>query len=144
MLLWTWGGAAYFFGEVIYKTLRCRPEQISWTMLLVAIILCVPLERFGDELPWEMPLALQALICATAITVTELAAGLILNVWLEMGVWDYSNVPLNLWGQICAPFCGLWYAVSLAGIVIFDYLRWWVQGGERPQYRLFGKGKGDE
>lgn len=137
LLLWTWGGTVYFFCEVIYKTLRGRPEQISWTMLLVAIILCIPLERFGEQLPWEMPLALQALICAAAITATELAAGLILNVWLGMDVWDYSNVPLNLWGQICLPFCVLWYFVAMAGIVILDFMRYWVQGGEKPAYKIF-------
>ena len=74
MLLWTWGGAVYFFAEVIWKTLRNNPEAISWTMFLVAIILCIPLERFGCELPWEMPLHAQAFICGTAITATELLA----------------------------------------------------------------------
>ncbi len=134
MLLWTWGGTLYFFCEVIYKTARGRPESISWTMLLVAILLCVPLERCGAELPWEMPLGLQAIVCAGAITATELAAGLILNVWLGLGVWDYSHLPFNLWGQICLPFSCLWVGVSLAGIVAFDFLRYWVEGGERPHY----------
>lgn len=81
MLLWTWGGTIYFLLEVLYKTVSGHPERISWTMLLLAILLSVPLERFGAELPWEMPLVLQAAICTVAITVTELLAGLILNVF---------------------------------------------------------------
>ena len=72
MLLWTWGGAAYFLLEVVYKSIREEPERISWTMLVLAALLCVPIERAGAELPWECPLPLQALICAALVTVTEL------------------------------------------------------------------------
>lgn len=56
LLLWTWGGTVYFFMEVIYKTIIGHSSQISWTMIIVAFILCIPLERCGDELPWEMPM----------------------------------------------------------------------------------------
>ena len=137
VLLWTWAGAVYFFLEVAWKTLWGEPESISWTMFLLAILLAVPLERFGAELPWEMPLALQALICGTAITGAELAAGMVLNVWLNMDVWDYSNMPGNLWGQICPQFWALWCVLSIGAIVILDWVRYDVEGGERPHYRLF-------
>lgn len=40
-------------------------------MFALAIILAVPLERFGAELPWGMPLVGQACICAAAITALE-------------------------------------------------------------------------
>ena len=43
VLLWVWTGTLYFFIEVIWKTSHGRPEMISWTMLLLAIILAVPL-----------------------------------------------------------------------------------------------------
>lgn len=137
VLLWTWAGAVYFFLEVAWKTLRGEPEAISWTMFLLAIILAIPLERFGAELPWEMPLVLQALICGTAITGAELAAGLILNVWLRMDVWDYSHMPGNLWGQVCPQFWALWCVLSIGGIVALDWVRYAVEGGDRPHYRLF-------
>lgn len=137
VLLWTWAGAVYFFLEVAWKTLWGEPESISWTMFLMAILLAVPLERFGAELPWEMPLALQALICGTAITGAELAAGMVLNVWLNMDVWDYSNMPGNLRGQICPQFWALWCVLSIGAIVILDWVRYVVEGGERPHYRLF-------
>lgn len=134
VLLWTWGGAVYFFIEVAFKLARGEPERISWTMLAVAIGLCIPVERCGAELPWACPLWLQALACAALVTVVELAAGLVLNVWLELAVWDYSGLPLNLWGQICLPFSAVWFALCLAFIPIFDWLRWAVEGGERPHY----------
>lgn len=136
MLLWTWGGTVYFFMEVIYKSMKGRPESISWTMLMLAIVLCIPLERAGSELPWECSLWLQALIAMLLITLTELASGLVLNVLLGLSIWDYSNVPFNLYGQICLPFCVLWYFVCLFAIPIFDWLRWVVCGTEKPRYYL--------
>lgn len=54
ILLWFWAGGVYFFAEVIWKTAQGRPETISWTMFALAIILAIPMERFGAELPWEM------------------------------------------------------------------------------------------
>jgi len=108
MLLWTWGGTAYFLLEVLYKTVMGEPERISWTMLVLAMFLCVPVERCGAELPWEMPLWLQAAACAALVPGAELAAGLVLNVWLKLGVWDYSALPWNLWGQVCPQFAAAW------------------------------------
>ncbi|CUQ61280.1 membrane protein [Flavonifractor plautii] len=136
LLLWTWTGTTYFFVEVVFKTLRGRPETISWTMLALAILLAIPLERFGAELPWDCPLWLQALICGTAITAAELAAGLVLNICLGMAVWDYSSLPGNLWGQICPQFWALWCLLSLPMIVILDWLRYAVEGGETPHYTM--------
>lgn len=136
LLLWTWTGTTYFFVEVVFKTLRGRPEAISWTMLALAILLAIPLERFGAELPWDCPLWLQALICGTAIVAAELAAGLVLNIWLGMAIWDYSSLPGNLWGQICPQFWALWCLLSLPMIVILDWLRYAVEGGETPRYTM--------
>ena len=124
MLLWTWGGAAYFLLEVAYKTATGHPEHISWTMLVLAMVLCIPIERCGAELPWEVPLPLQAFICAALVTLTELIAGLLLNVWLGLG-------------QICPQFAVLWWGLCLILIPGFDSLRYAVEGGERPHYTFF-------
>lgn len=134
-LLWTWGGAVYFLIEVAFKTVRGEPEQISWTMLLLAFILCIPIERAGAQLPWSCPLPVQALACAGIITAAELAAGMVLNVWLGLGIWDYSSLPGNFMGQICPQFAAIWFALSLIFIPVFDWMRYAVQGGERPYYR---------
>ena len=136
VLMWTWGGAAYFLLEVAYKTARGEPEQISWTMLVLAAILCIPIERAGAEMPWDVPLWMQAAGCAVLVTATELIAGLILNVWLGLGVWDYSDLWGNLWGQICPQFAAIWWGLCLVFIPVFDWMRYAVAGGERPRYRV--------
>lgn len=134
MLLWSWGGTVYFLLEVAFKTLRGEQEQISWTMLVVAMLLTVAVERCGYQLPWEVPLWLQALACALLVTAVELVSGLILNVWLGLDIWDYSHLPFNLWGQICPQFAAMWWLLCLVFIPAFDWLRWSVEGGEKPHY----------
>lgn len=136
ILLWIWVGAIYFFGEVIWKTSQGRAEMISWTMFLLAIILAIPLERFGAELPWKMSLLLQALICSVAITAAEFVAGCVFNLWLNLHIWDYSNLPGNILGQVCPQFMVLWFILSIVGIVMLDWMRYSVEGGERPRYQL--------
>ena len=136
VLLCTWGATVYFFLEVGYKTLTSHSERISWTMLALAILLCIPVERCGAELPWGVPLWLQALACAGLVTAVEFVAGLVLNVWLGLGVWDYSHLPLHIMGQICPQFTALWWGLCLLFIPVFDWLRWAVEGGERPYYTI--------
>ena len=134
MLLWFWGGTIYFLLEVAWKAATGKPEMISWTMLVLAILLTIAVERCGEQLPWAVPLWLQALACAALVTAVELAAGLILNIWLGLGVWDYSDLPGNFMGQICPQFFGVWFVMCLVFIPAFDWLRWAVEGGERPHY----------
>ncbi|MBQ3003172.1 MAG: hypothetical protein IJD82_05525, partial [Clostridia bacterium] len=43
----------------------------------------------------------------------EFVTGLIVNHWLHLSVWDYSDVPLNLLGQICLPFSLVWFVITL-------------------------------
>lgn len=136
VLLWVWTGTFYFFIEVAWKTANSRPEAISWTMLLLAIFLAVPLERFGAELPWNMPLPVQALICTGAITAVEFCAGCILNLWLGLGVWDYSHMAWNILGQVCPQFAVVWFFLSMIAIVMLDWMRYSVEGGERPHYTM--------
>ena len=136
MLLWSWGGTVYFLLEVAFKSATHEPERISWTMLVLAMLLTVPVERCGEQLPWEVPLIWQSLVCAVLATAAEFAAGLILNVWLGLGIWDYSHMWGNILGQICPQFFLVWWGLCLIFIPMFDWLRWAVTGGRRPHYRL--------
>ena len=63
------------------------------------------------------------------------------HVWLGLGVWDYSGMLLNYKGQICLPFSILWIFVSIAAVVLDDWLRYWLFGEERPHYTLFRRGE---
>ena len=137
ILMCSWSGVIYFLLEVFWKTIHGEPEKISWTMLILAIVLSIPVERFGAELPWKMSLLIQSLICATAVTIAELLVGILLNIILGMGIWDYSHMPFNFLGQICLYFFILWYFLCFIFIQVFDWIRYFIKGGQRPIYKLF-------
>lgn len=125
------GGLIYYGIEVAWR------GYSHWTMALVGGICFVLVGGINEFIPWEMPLALQGLIGAGIVTAVELIAGLILNVWLGLAIWDYSNLPLNFMGQICLPFSLLWVLLSVVAVVLDDWLRYWLFGEERPHYVLF-------
>lgn len=59
-----------------------------------------------------------AVIC----TVLELLAGMVLNVWLGLDIWDYSGVPGNIMGQVCPQFMLAWAVLSAVAVWIEDRL----------------------
>lgn len=124
------GGTTYFGIEMLWR------GHSHWTMALVGGICFVLIGAINEYLPWELGMVQQAFTGANIVTCVELIAGLILNVWLKLGIWDYSNMPLNLWGQICLPFFFAWVALSVIAIVIDDYLRYWLFNEEKPHYQL--------
>ncbi len=125
------GGLIYCGIEIVWR------GHTHWTMGVVGGICFVLIGAINELFPWEMPLWKQSLIGAGIVTAAELVAGFILNVWLGLGIWDYSTMPLNFMGQICLPFCLLWILLSVVAVVLDDWLRHWLFGEERPHYVLF-------
>ena len=131
LVLMTTGGLLYVVLELIWR------GRSHWTMFLLGGICFVALGLINEILPWSMPLWRQILIGAAIITALEFLTGCIVNLWLGWNIWDYSGLSGNILGQICPQYCLLWLPVSLAGIVLDDWLRYWWWGEERPRYKLF-------
>ena len=68
----------------------------------------------------RLPLVARAAVGAGIITLVEYTAGLLVN--RNYAVWDYRNVPMNVHGQICLPFCLLWMPIGLGGMLLYDAL----------------------
>ena len=71
----------------------------------------------------KMNLLLQMVEGMVIVTVLEFVSGIILNLCLELNVWDYSNMRFNLLGQVCPQFCIAWFFLSYFVIRIDDFLR---------------------
>lgn len=125
------GGILYYFIEILYRGYS-HP-----TMMLVGGICFILCGLLNEVFPWSMPLTHQMAIADIAITVVEFIAGVILNIWLGLGIWDYSNLPLNVMGQICIPFMIIWFFLSAPAIILDDYLRYWLFGEEKVKYKIF-------
>ena len=128
----------FIVGGLIYTTLEVIFRGYThWTMGVVGGICFILLGLINEILPWETPLTIQMLIGSIIITSVEFISGCVLNIWLKMNVWDYSNLPFNILGQICLPFSILWYFVSAIGIIVDDYIRYIYFGEEKPKYKFF-------
>lgn len=125
------GGCVYFLIEMAWR------GHSHWTMAVLGGVCFVLIGDINEFIPWNMPLILQGAIGSGIVTVLELVSGIILNLWLGLGIWDYSNMPFNLLGQICLPFTLLWVTLSIVAVVLDDWLRYWLFGEDRPTYTLF-------
>lgn len=90
----------------------------------------------NEILTWETPLLLQGVAGAAVVTIAEFAAGWILNIKMGLGIWDYSDMPFNIMGQVCLPYTLLWIIVSILAIIVDDCLRWKLFGEEKPRYKF--------
>ena len=124
------GGLLYVILELVWR------GRSHWTMFMLGGLCFVALGLINEVLPWDMPLWRQVLVGAAIVTVLEFVIGCVVNIWLGGLVWDYSGLPGNILGQICPQYCLLWLPVSLAGIVLDDWLRYWWWDEERPQYNI--------
>lgn len=128
----------FFIGAVAYALIETFWRGYTHpTMAVLGGLLFLLLGGINNWLPWDMPLWTQVVIGTVMVTAVEFAAGLVLNIWLGLGIWDYSKLPGNVLGQICPQFTVAWAGLSLVAILLDDYLRYWLWGEEKPQYRLF-------
>ena len=126
----------FFVGATIYVIIEKLYRGYShWTMFLLGGICFIALGLINEVMPWDMPLLLQMFIGGAIITVLELITGCVVNLWFGWNVWDYSELPFNLWGQISLFSSIVWVGLSLVGIVLDDYIRWKFFGEEKPHYR---------
>ena len=130
LLLFGIGGIIYIILELLWR------GWSHWTMFILGGACFVCLGLINEVIPWNMPLWKQVLIGAFIITALEFLTGCIVNLWLGWGIWDYSKLPGNILGQICPEFFMLWLAIALAGIILDDWLRYWLFDEELPHYIL--------
>jgi Predicted membrane protein len=129
LILGNIGGIVYVFIELLYRGFS------HWTMYIVAAISFILIGLINEYISWDMKLWKQMLIGACIVTFMEFISGYIINIKLGWQVWDYSNLPFNIMGQICLPFSIIWFFISLVAIVVDDYLRYWLFKEERPHYK---------
>ena len=124
-------------GGVLYVLLEHLWRGYShWTMFVLGGVSFVFLGLINEIIPWQMLLWKQMLIGTAGITTLEFVTGCIVNLWLGWHVWDYSGMPGNILGQICPRYTILWILVSLAGIVLDDWIRFLFFDEDRPHYKI--------
>lgn len=107
------GAVAYSLIEILWR------GHTHWTMTLTGGLCMVILMLISGL---SIPLPFKWLLGALSITTVEFAVGCVVNLALGWGVWDYTDLPLNLLGQVSLPFTLVWFLLSIPGIFICQRL----------------------
>lgn len=105
------GGIGYGLIEIIFR------GYTHWSMILTGgacfMTLCLINTRITNT-----GLIAQAFIGAVVITTYELLVGCIVNLWLKLDVWDYSDRAFSFYGQICPMFSFIWFLLALCLAIV--------------------------
>ncbi|MBR4023263.1 MAG: hypothetical protein IKI94_11875 [Ruminococcus sp.] len=129
------GGTLYIIIEIIWRKIF-GSQPTHWTMFLLGGLAFIFIGLINEYLSWKTPLWLQCLIGTLLVLLLEFVFGCVLNLWLNLNIWDYSNTPFNILGQVCLPFAFAWYFLTAVAIILDDYLRYWLFKEEKPKYYI--------
>lgn len=108
-------GCIYLLIELAWR------GRTHWTMLPLAAVIFI-CAGVLDEVERPPSIWQQVILGTTIATALEFVAGIILNVWLDLGIWDYSNLPGNVLGQICPQFTLAWAVLVLISSRIENFM----------------------
>ena len=130
------GGSIYIIIEFVWRAIH-GTDQTHWTMFLLGGLCFLLIGLINECFPWDMSAILQAAIGTAAVLCLEFIFGCVLNLWLGLGVWNYSDMRFNILGQVCMSYAFAWFFLVGVGIVLDDYLRYWLFNEEKPRYRIW-------
>ena len=105
VLFFTVGAIGYALIELLWR------QRTHWTMMLAGGICFVLFSVIAKRMKGSN-IFLKCAVAAISVTAVEFVFGVIFNLLLRKNVWDYSKMPLNIGGQICAVYSFLWVFIS--------------------------------
>lgn len=101
------GGGIYILIEMLYR------GRSHFSMFLAGGLSVVLIRLVCGRI---RNLLLRCLAGGIIITAVELAFGIVFNMWLGLGVWDYSHLPYNIMGQVCPYFTLIWSVLTIPAL----------------------------
>lgn len=128
----------FFVGGIMYVNIETLARGFShWTMFIVGGLCFMLIGLINEIFPEKLLFQYQCGIGAGIITLLEFVSGYIINIVLKWNVWDYSDRPFNLLGQICLHHSVLyWLPLSALAIILDDYLRFCLYKEPLPDYKV--------
>lgn len=133
VILYIFMGFSYYLMEIGWRGY----SHIS--MLILGGVCGILIGLLNEhKLKWDMYFEKQVLYGIVLVLVLEFITGVLLHYVLKIRppVWDYSNLPLNLLGQISLVFAPVFIVPISIAIVADDYYRYTVMDEEKPRYRF--------
>ena len=111
LVLFSLGALGYGLLEILWR------GYTHWSMLTAGGLCFTFFGALSDKLK-RQSLLIKAIIGSVFITTIELIFGVLFNIILKKNVWNYSKVPFNFLGQICAIYSFFWFILSFIFIPI--------------------------
>ena len=113
------GAACYGLIEILWR------GYTHWTMLAAGGICLLMLYKVFGMLKGSNVIV-KCLLGGLIITTAELVIGMLVNVELGLEVWDYSQMPLNLYGQICPLYSFFWSVLCFPALFLCQKIKHFV------------------
>jgi len=102
----------FLIGAVGYITIELLWRGYSHFTMGICGGICFLWFYIFDTRYRHTSLALKCLAGSVMITSVEFFAGLIINLIFKLDVWDYSDQPFNIMGQVCLRYSLYWFILS--------------------------------
>lgn len=110
------GGIGYGIIEILFR------GYTHWSMLLTGGVCFFLFYMINYTLP-SNSLIMRCIIATLIITSFEFLVGYIVNIVFNLNVWNYSDMPYNVKGQICLGFSTIWLIFGIPMTLLSDVLR---------------------
>lgn len=110
------GGSLYYGIELIYRGFS------HWSMFLLGGICMVFIGEQGEHCQWKDSFVMRLTKSTLFVAAGEFLTGIFVNKWMRWNVWDYSNQPFNLMGQICIKFLFFFSILCAGGIKLSELI----------------------
>lgn len=131
LFLFLIGGFTYFYLEIFYR------GYSHFSMILCGGFAFIGCGMLNQIIPIRLSFLTQMILSCFIITMLEFITGYIVNIKLGWEVWDYSDMPYNLYGQICLAFSVIWLIISAVCIFMDDFIRFKIFDEEKVTYQWF-------
>ena len=105
LIIFSIGAFGYGLLEILWR------GYTHWSMLCAGGISLCGLSVIAEKFK-RVSKIIKAVLGGVFITVVEFLFGVVFNILLRKNVWDYSKMPFNLYGQICAVYSLFWILIS--------------------------------
>ncbi len=113
---------AFLMGYFIYSLVEIINRGYThWTMSLTGGLILTILYSLNSRR--TMTLIKSCFAGSVIITVVEFAVGVFDNIIMHWNVWDYSDMPFNLFGQICLLFSCYWFLLCIPAYYLCRLMR---------------------
>ena len=110
------GAVCYGLIEIVWR------GWTHWSMFFTGGACFVALYRVFAKIA-HFSMLMRCFIGGAVITAFEFCSGCIFNKWLKLKVWDYSDRPFNLKGQICPLYSFMWMLLCIPVNAVCKRLR---------------------